>query len=49
MANTVTEGLPGHLGNKETKEKYRREQGNINLFYGTPEQLNVDVDGGGRW
>ena len=45
---TNAEGLPGVLGNKGTMEKYRRDQGNMNLFEGTGEKLNVDVDGGRR-
>ena len=36
-----TEGLPGVLVNKGTKEKYRREQGKENLFYGMWEQPNL--------
>ena len=28
------EGLPGVLGNKGTLAKYRRQQGNMNLFLG---------------
>lgn len=39
----------GILGNKRTKENYRREKENTNLFLGTSEQLNVDVHGEGRW
>ena len=35
---TITEGLPGVLGNKGTLAKYRREQGNISQFLGTGEQ-----------
>ena len=31
------EGLPGVLGNKGTLAKYRREQGNMNLFLGNRE------------
>lgn len=34
----MSEGLPGML---ENKEKYRGKQGNVDLFWGTREQLNL--------
>ena len=34
FSNAIREGLPGVLGNKETKGKYRREQGNMTPVLG---------------
>ena len=38
LSQSLTEGLPGVLGNKRTLAKYRREQRNISQFLGTREQ-----------
>ena len=38
----MNESLPGVLGNKRTKKKYRRKLENMKLFWRAREQLNLN-------